>query len=111
MRSSAGAAGSSRPVNGKGSFWPAPCCWIRPVLVLDEATSQLDDPTARSINQKLHGERFRGTVIVIAHRVSTVVDLPRILVLDCGRITADGRHGELLRTSAKYHSLFAREPE
>ena len=83
----------------------------RPVLVLDEATSQLDDPTARSINQKLLGERFRGTVIVIAHRVSTVVDLPRILVLDGGRITADGRHAELLRTSAKYHDLFARKPE
>ena len=83
----------------------------RPVLVLDEATSQLDDPSARSINQKLLGERFRGTVIVIARRVSTVVDLPRILVLDGGRITADGRHAELLRTSAKYHSLFAPDPE
>ena len=83
----------------------------RPVLVLDEATSQLDDPSARSINRKLLGERFRGTVIVIAHRVSTVVDLPRILVLDGGRITADGRHAELLRTSAKYHSLFAPDPE
>ena len=83
----------------------------RPVLVLDEATSQLDDPTARSINQKLLGERFRGTVIVIAYRVSTVVDMPRILVLDGGCITADGTHAQLLRTSAKYQSLFAPESE
>ena len=83
----------------------------RPILVLDEATSQLDDPTAQSINQKLLGERYRGTVIVIAHRVSTIVDLPRILVLDGGRITADGRHAELLRTSDKYRTLFASEPE
>ena len=83
----------------------------RPVLVLDEATSQLDDPTARSINQKLLGERYRATVIVIAHRVSTIVDLPRILVLDGGRITADGTHAQLLRNSDKYHSLFAPEPE
>ena len=83
----------------------------RPILVLDEATSQLDDPTARSINQKLLGERYLGTVIVIAHRVSTIVDLPRILVLDGGRITADGRHAELLRTSDKYRTLFASEPE
>ena len=83
----------------------------RPILVLDEATSQLDDPTARSINRKLLGERYRGTVIVIAHRVSTIVDLPRILVLDGGRITADGRHAELLRTSDKYRALFASEPE
>ena len=83
----------------------------RPILVLDEATSQLDDPTARSINQKLLGERYLGTVIVIAHRVSTIVDLPRILVLDGGRITADGSHAELLRTSDKYRTLFASEPE
>ena len=83
----------------------------RPILVLDEATSQLDDPTARSINQKLLGERYRGTVIVIAHRVSTIVDLPRILVLDGGRITTDGSHAELLRTSEKYRTLFASEPE
>ena len=83
----------------------------RPILVLDEAMSQLDDPTARSINQKLVGERDHGTVIVIAHRVSTIVDLPRILVLDGGRITADGRHAELLRTSEKYRTLFASEPE
>ncbi len=83
----------------------------RPILVLDEATSQLDDPTARSINQKLLGERYLGTVIIIAHRVSTIVDLPRILVLDGGRITADGSHAELLRTSDKYRTLFASEPE
>jgi ABC-type multidrug transport system fused ATPase/permease subunit len=79
----------------------------RPVLVLDEATSQIDEPTARSVNQKLFGERFQGTVIVIAHRVSTIVDLPRILVLDGGRIAADGTHDTRLRTSAKYRNLFA----
>ncbi len=83
----------------------------RPILVLDEAMSQLDDATARSINQKLLFERYRGTVIVIAHRVSTIIDLPRILVLDGGRFTADGRHAELLHTSEEYRTLFSSEPE
>jgi len=50
-------------------------------------------------------------VIVIAHRASTIVDLPRILVLGGGRITTDGRHVELPRTSDKYRTLFASEPE
>ena len=50
-------------------------------------------------------------MIVIAHRVSTIVDLPRILVLDGGRSPADGTHATLLRTSAKYRSLYAPPPD
>ena len=66
MRSSASVDVSSRPLNGKGSFWPAPCLLDRPVLVLDEATSQFDDPSARSIIRRTarlaipgHGDRAR----------------------------------------------------
>ena len=81
----------------------------RPVLILDEATAQLDDPTALLIHQRLLDARFAGSVIIIAHRVSTIVDLPRILVLDDGRIVADGTHQQLLRASAKYRSLFGPE--
>lgn len=99
----------SRPVSGNVSHSPVPCCSIVRSC-LDEATSQLDDPIARSINQQLLGERHQGTVIVIAHRVSTIIDLPRILVLDGGKINADGNHAELLRTSGKYRTLFASEP-
>ena len=106
---------ATTPRIGSASSGPKTICTTvvldRSVLVLDEATSQLDDPTVRSINQKLLGERYRETVLVIAHRVSTIVDLPRILVLDGARITAHGRHAELLRASAKYRSLFASEPE
>lgn len=79
----------------------------RPILILDEATSQLDDPTARLINQKLLDPRFDGTVIIIAHRVSTIMDMPRIVVLDDGRISADGTHRTLMRSSERYRQLFA----
>ena len=79
----------------------------RPILILDEATSQLDDPTARLINQKLLDERFQGTVIIIAHRVSTIMDMPRLVVLDEGRISADGTHRTLMRSSERYRQLFA----
>ena len=79
----------------------------RPILILDEATSQLDDPTARLINQKLLDQRFQGTVIIIAHRVSTIMDMPRIVVLDDGRISADGTHRTLMRSSERYRQLFA----
>ena len=50
-------------------------------------------------------------MIVIAHRVSTIVDLPRILVLDGGRIAADGTHADLLRTSTRYRNLYSPPPE
>jgi len=79
----------------------------RPILILDEATSQLDDPTARLINQKLLDPSFKGTVIVIAHRVSTIMDMPRIVVLDDGRISAEGTHQTLMRSSERYRHLFA----
>ena len=79
----------------------------RPILILDEATSQLDDPTARLINQKLLDPRFKGTVIVIAHRVSTIMDMPRIVVLDDGRISAEGTHQTLMRSNERYRHLFA----
>ncbi|MCY4377300.1 MAG: ATP-binding cassette domain-containing protein [Spirochaetaceae bacterium] len=79
----------------------------RPILILDEATSQLDDPTARLINQKLLDPRLAGTVIIIAHRVSTIMDMPRIVVLDDGRISADGTHRTLMRSSERYRQLFA----
>lgn len=79
----------------------------RAILILDEATSQLDDPTARLINQKLLDPSFKGTVIVIAHRVSTIMDMPRIVVLDDGRISAEGTHQTLMRSSERYRHLFA----
>jgi ABC-type bacteriocin/lantibiotic exporter with double-glycine peptidase domain len=73
------------------------------VLVLDEATSALDAITERRIQERL--AQLRSTRVVIAHRLSTVVDADRIVVLERGRIVGVGRHGELL-TSCEPYRLF-----
>ena len=77
-----------------------------PILVLDEATSSLDSITERAIQDTL-GERMRGkTVIVIAHRLSTVAHLDRLLVFDGGRVVQDGSHAELINTPGLYQRLW-----
>ncbi|MDE0885666.1 MAG: ABC transporter ATP-binding protein [Myxococcota bacterium] len=75
------------------------------VLILDEATSALDSESESGIKESLRNLEFSPTVIWIAHRLSTVIDVDRILVVDRGRIVADGCHAELLRTSANYREL------
>lgn len=68
-----------------------------PILIMDEATSSLDSLTEKTIQDTL-GEMMRGkTVIVVAHRLSTVANLDRILVFEHGRIIEDGSHHELLQ--------------
>lgn len=82
-----------------------------PILVLDEATSALDAESEREIQEALH-ELFQGrTVIVIAHRLSTVREADRILVLERGRIVDQGTHDELLGREGPYRRLFERQLE
>jgi ATP-binding cassette subfamily B protein len=77
-----------------------------PILVLDEATSSLDSITERAIQETLK-ERMRGkTVIVIAHRLSTVAHLDRLLVFDGGRIVQDGSHAALIAQPGLYQRLW-----
>jgi ATP-binding cassette subfamily B protein len=76
-----------------------------PVLILDEATSALDSESESGIKESLRKLPFSPTVIWIAHRLSTVVDVARVLVIDRGRIVADGSHAELMRTSEDYREL------
>jgi ATP-binding cassette, subfamily B, bacterial len=80
-----------------------------PVLILDEATSSLDSLTEHAIQSALNDVMRNKTVLVIAHRLSTVAHLDRILVFSGGRIIEDGSHAELLRRRGAYHALWSRQ--
>ncbi len=75
------------------------------ILVLDEPTAALDGLTEKSIFQALPQETRGKTFFVVAHRLSTVVDCDRILLLNENRLVAEGTHGELLRTNEYYREL------
>ena len=79
-----------------------------PILILDEPTSSLDAISEEIVFAALRRLRAGRTTIVIAHRLSTVRDADRILVLDGGKIAAQGRHDELLKTSQLYRRMCAR---
>lgn len=77
-----------------------------PILILDEATSALDSLTEKYIQESLH-ELMRGkTVIVIAHRLSTLAEMDRILVFERGQIIEDESHQELLNLNGQYAKLW-----
>ncbi len=77
-----------------------------PLLILDEATSALDSEAERIVQLALENLMLNKTSIVIAHRLSTILNADRILVMDKGKIVAEGRHEELLQTSALYSKLY-----
>ncbi len=77
-----------------------------PILVLDEATSALDSQTEHLIQQSLSELMVNKTVIVIAHRLSTVSQLDRILVMDEGRVIEQGTHANLLRNKSVYADMW-----
>lgn len=77
-----------------------------PLLILDEATSQLDSVTERLIQESLWGLMQNKTTIVIAHRLSTLLHMDRILVFDKGKIVEDGTHIELLAQNGLYKKLW-----
>ncbi len=78
-----------------------------PILIFDEATSALDSANERAIQQELQKAAQGKTTLVIAHRLSTVVDAHEILVMDAGRIVERGTHAQLLALGARYASMWA----
>lgn len=80
-----------------------------PILLLDEATSALDSETERNIRGELRAMGRERTVITIAHRLSTVVDADRIVVLEDGVIVEEGRHEELLARGGRYAAMWQRQ--
>lgn len=77
-----------------------------PILILDEATSQLDSVTERDIQESLWELMQNKTTIVIAHRLSTLLHMDRIIVFDQGKIIEDGTHDELLNKNGLYKKLW-----
>jgi ATP-binding cassette subfamily B protein len=77
-----------------------------PILLLDEATSQLDSITEKYIQNALWQLMKEKTTIVIAHRLSTLLNMDRILVFDNGKIIEDGNHQELLAKGGHYKALW-----
>jgi len=77
-----------------------------PILLLDEATSALDSESERQVQEALSRLMAGRTTIVIAHRLSTVVDADRIYVLDKGQVAQSGTHAELMAANGLYANLY-----
>ena len=78
-----------------------------PLLIFGEATSALDSANERAIQAELQGVAQNKTTLVIAHRLSTVVDAHEILVMDAGRIIERGTHAQLLALGGRYASMWS----
>ena len=81
------------------------------IFLFDEATSALDTHTEKEIQASLREVSQSRTTLVIAHRLSTVIDADQILVLDGGHVVERGRHGELLAMAGLYASMWRRQQE
>ncbi|WP_101048113.1 ABCB family ABC transporter ATP-binding protein/permease [Macromonas nakdongensis] len=78
-----------------------------PILIFDEATSALDSANERAIQAELKSAAQNKTTLVIAHRLSTVVDAHEIIVLEHGTVVERGRHAELLAAGGRYAQMWA----
>lgn len=81
------------------------------ILLFDEATSALDNQTQMKIQTAIHNLKGEYTILMIAHRLSTVIDCDKIFVVDDGRVQAVGNHKYLLQNSKIYQQLYKKEAE
>ena len=82
-----------------------------PILILDEATSHLDAVSERRVRAAIEALAKGRTTLVIAHRLSTVREAERIIVLDGGRVREEGKHADLLAKGGLYATLIRRQAE
>ena len=82
-----------------------------PIIFLDEATSALDSVTEKFIQNGINSLINKRTTIMIAHRLSTVLDMDRILVFDNGNIIEDGTHSQLLQLKGRYALMWKMQKE
>jgi ATP-binding cassette subfamily B multidrug efflux pump len=80
-----------------------------PILILDEATSALDSEVEQAIQENLYTLMEGKTVIAVAHRLSTIAAMDRLIVLDEGRVVEEGSHEALLKAGGLYASLWQRQ--
>ncbi|MCR5720693.1 MAG: ATP-binding cassette domain-containing protein, partial [Lachnospiraceae bacterium] len=78
-----------------------------PIVILDEATASIDADNERYIQEAMSELCLNKTVIVIAHRLNTIQNADRIIVLDHGRIVEQGNHGELIDKKGAYYRMYA----
>ena len=76
------------------------------ILILDEATSSVDTRTEKKIQNAMVNLMNNRTSLIIAHRLSTVRDADKIVVMDAGRVVEIGNHEELLALKGKYYELY-----
>ncbi|MDA9164325.1 ABC transporter ATP-binding protein/permease [Alphaproteobacteria bacterium] len=81
------------------------------IFIFDEATSALDTKTEKSIEKSLKKLSNNNTTLVIAHRLSTVIDADKIIVLDNGQVKEEGSHSELLDKNGLYAEMWQRQQE
>ena len=79
------------------------------IILFDEATSALDNETQGQIQQAIQNMKGEYTILIIAHRLSTVIDSDKIFVVDEGKIIASGTHKELLKTCEFYKNLYEKD--
>lgn len=79
------------------------------IILLDEATSALDNESQAKIKEVIHRLKEEHTIVVVAHRLSTVVDADKIMFLENNKIVAEGKHKDLMKSVPAYKELYAQE--
>lgn len=79
------------------------------IILLDEATSALDNETQNEIKKAINNMRGNYTIIIVAHRLSTVIDSDRIILIDKGKVVDEGNHNYLIKNNGMYKNLYEKE--